>query len=35
MNAMPADMMVDQFDEMLRQSQDMSLVTGIALHPTS
>ncbi len=28
-----ADMIVDQFDEMLRQSRDMPLVMGIALHP--
>ena len=28
-----ADMIVDQFDEMLRQSTDMPLVMGLALHP--
>jgi peptidoglycan/xylan/chitin deacetylase (PgdA/CDA1 family) len=28
-----ADMIVDNFDEMLRQSQDQPLVMGIALHP--
>lgn len=28
-----ADMIVDQFDEMLEQSHDMPLVMGIALHP--
>ena len=28
-----ADMIVDQFDEMRRQSRDMPLVMGIALHP--
>ena len=28
-----ADMIVDQFDEMLAQSRDQSLVLGIALHP--
>jgi allantoinase len=28
-----ADMIVDQFDEMLEQSQGQSLVMGIALHP--
>lgn len=28
-----ADMIVDQFDEMLLQSRDMPLVMGIALHP--
>jgi allantoinase len=28
-----ADMIVDNFDEMLRQSKDQSLVMGIALHP--
>ena len=27
-----ADMIVDQFDEMLRQSQDQSLVYGVAIH---
>ncbi len=28
-----ADMIVDQFDEMLRQSRDQPLVLGVALHP--
>lgn len=28
-----ADMIVDQFDEMIRQSRDQSLVMGVALHP--
>ncbi|HET9702064.1 MAG TPA: polysaccharide deacetylase family protein, partial [Burkholderiales bacterium] len=28
-----ADMIVDNFDEMLRQSKDQPLVMGIALHP--
>ena len=28
-----ADMIVDQFDEMLRQSEQQPLVMGIALHP--
>jgi peptidoglycan/xylan/chitin deacetylase (PgdA/CDA1 family) len=28
-----ADMIVDNFDEMLRQSEDQPLVMGIALHP--
>ncbi len=28
-----ADMIVDQFDEMLRQSRDQPLVMGVALHP--
>jgi peptidoglycan/xylan/chitin deacetylase (PgdA/CDA1 family) len=28
-----ADMLIDQFDEMLEQSQAMPLVMGIALHP--
>jgi len=28
-----ADMIVDQFDEMLRQSREQPLVMGIALHP--
>ena len=28
-----ADMIVDNFDEMLRQSKDQALVMGIALHP--
>jgi hypothetical protein len=28
-----ADMVIDHFDEMLQQSQQQSLVMGIALHP--
>jgi allantoinase len=28
-----ADMIVDNFDEMLRQSEDQPLVMGLALHP--
>jgi hypothetical protein len=28
-----ADMVIDNFDEMLAQSQQQSLVMGIALHP--
>jgi len=28
-----ADMIVDQFEEMLRQSRDQALVMGVALHP--
>jgi hypothetical protein len=28
-----ADMVIDNFDEMLQQSQAQSLVMGIALHP--
>jgi hypothetical protein len=28
-----ADMIVDNFDEMLRQAEDQPLVMGIALHP--
>ena len=28
-----ADMIVDQFDEMLRQSEQQPIVMGIALHP--
>jgi hypothetical protein len=28
-----ADMIVDNFDEMLRQSREQPLVMGIALHP--
>jgi hypothetical protein len=28
-----ADMIIDQFDEMLAQSRDGALVMGIALHP--
>ncbi len=28
-----ADMIVDNFDEMLRQSKEQPLVMGVALHP--
>jgi hypothetical protein len=28
-----ADLVIDNFDEMLQQSQQQSLVMGIALHP--
>ena len=28
-----ADMIVDNFDEMLRQAEEQPLVMGIALHP--